>query len=82
MSVCLWSPRMKRIAMPRGLALSSLSGIWGSPVELEKRTQTGVDGLLKCGAVESFFASAEGVNVPLSISPLACAVRHVSVKGS
>ena len=51
------------------------SSLPSPPVELEKRTQTGVEGLLKCGAVESLPASAEGMNVPLSSSPLAWAVR-------
>jgi hypothetical protein len=35
------------------------------PVEFEKRTMTGVEELLKCGALESEAASAVGVNVPL-----------------
>ena len=70
-SVCLWSPRMKRSPMPRGSALPSVSGMTGIPVEFENRAHTGVLGLLKCGAIESFFASAVGVNVPLIISPFA-----------
>jgi hypothetical protein len=45
--------------------------MFGIPVEFENLTQTGVEGWLKWGAVESFFASAEGVKTPLRISPLA-----------
>ena len=51
----------------------------GIPVELEKRTQTGVEGLLKCGAVESFFASSEGVKVPTAVIPLAWAIMSLLV---
>lgn len=40
---------------------------------LLKRIVIGVDELWKCGALERAFASAVGVNVPLSICPLACA---------
>jgi hypothetical protein len=43
--------------MPRGLALPSVSGMSGIPVEVEKRVMTGVDALLKCGALESEAAS-------------------------
>ena len=75
MSVCLRSPRRNRRPMPRGLALGSVSGMLGIPVELEKRTQMGVVGLLKWGAVESFAASGEAVKVPPTIMPLACAVK-------
>ena len=71
MSVCLRSPRRKRIPIPRGSALSSVSGMFGIPVEFENLIQTGVEGWLKWGAVESFLASAEGVKTPLRISPLA-----------
>lgn len=53
------------MAIPRGSLLGSVSGMLGIPVELEKRTQIGVLGLLKCGAVVSFLTSSEGVNVPL-----------------
>lgn len=60
--------------IPLGSPLASLSGMLGMPVELENLTQTGVLGLVKWGALESFFASAEGVKVPLSNSPFACAV--------
>src|SRR5277367_2440867 len=63
------------MAMPWGLALGSLSGITGMPVELEKRTETGVDGRFKWGALLSVAASAVGVNVPFSMMPLACAGR-------
>lgn len=73
MSVCLRFPRRKRIPIPRGSALSSVSGMLGIPVLFEKRTQTGVEGWLKCGAVESLAASGVGVKTPLRISPLAWA---------
>jgi hypothetical protein len=63
------------MAIPRGSAFPSVSGILGIPVELEKRTVIGVDGLLKWGALESFAASAEGVNVPVTTIPLAWAVE-------
>jgi hypothetical protein len=52
----------------------------GSPVVLEKRTVTGVEGLLKWTAVDSFEASAEGVKTPLTNPPLACA-RVARVRG-
>ena len=71
MSVCLRFPNWKRMAIPRGSALASKSGMLGIPVELENRTQIGVDLLLKWGAVDSFLASSEGVKVPVRISPLA-----------
>ena len=60
---------------PRGSALGSLSGIAGIPVELEKRTVTGVDVRLKCGARLSDAASRVGVNLPVSMMPLAWAGR-------
>jgi hypothetical protein len=53
--------------------------MFGIPVELENRTQTGVEGLLKCGAVESFFASSEGVNVPQVVIPFAWAIVRLLV---
>ena len=56
--------------------MGSLSGMFGRPVELENRTETGVDGLLKCGALESFPASAEGVKVPLIRIPFPWAMRY------
>ena len=59
------------MAIPRGSAFSSVSEIVGSPVELEKRTKTGVDGELKCSALESSAAFADGVNVPVSKVPFA-----------
>jgi len=68
---------MKRIAIPRGSALGSVSGILGIPVEFENRTQIGVEGLLKWGAIESFPASAEGMKVPDRSSPLACAIMNL-----
>jgi hypothetical protein len=45
--------------------------MFGKPVELEKRTVTGVDAILACGARVNFTASADGVNVPEHMSPLA-----------
>lgn len=71
MSVCLRFPNWKRIAIPLGSAFGSKSGILGIPVEFENRTQTGVEGLLKWGPVESLAASAEGVKVPVRIIPFA-----------
>lgn len=61
--------------MPRGLALGSLSGSNGMPVELEKRTDTGVEGEATCGALVSVAASGAGVKVPESRMPLAWAGR-------
>ena len=71
MSVWTRSPRLNLIPRPRGLASGLVSGIWGTPVELEKRTVTEVEGLLKWGAVESSLAFGVGVKVPLSIKPRA-----------
>lgn len=65
------------MAIPRGLAFGSASGIDGSPVELENRTVMEVEALLKWGAVERFLASGDGVNLPLSSFPFACATTHV-----
>ena len=48
-----------------------MSGIVGSPVEFEKRTRIGVEGELKCSALESSAAFADGVNVPVSKVPFA-----------
>lgn len=68
-SVCrrlpLASGRWKRIAIPRGLAEASVSGIDGRPVEEEKRTVMGVDGMLKCGALDRADAVLVGVKVPV-----------------
>ena len=61
------------MAIPRGLELASVSGMLGMPVELEKRTMRGVEGLWKWGAVESEAASAVGVKVPVTSCPFACA---------
>lgn len=47
MSVWTRAPRLNRMPRPRGLAEGSVSGIWGIPVELEKRSVTGVEGWLK-----------------------------------
>jgi hypothetical protein len=40
-------------------------------VALENRTVIGVEGRLKCGAMDSNLASAEGVKVPVVMIPLA-----------
>jgi hypothetical protein len=45
------------------------------PVELENLAMTGVDGVLKCGAVESVLAIGDGVKVPWRRMPLAWAVE-------
>jgi hypothetical protein len=75
MSVCLRRPltsgRWKRMANPRGSASAVLSGMLGIPVELEKRTQTGVLAAVKCGALDSLDASAVGVKLPARSAPLA-----------
>jgi len=65
---------MKRIASPRALAFGSLSGRVGRPVLLEKRARMGVEGLWKCGAVESEAAAAVGVKVPVRRMPRAWTV--------
>lgn len=59
------------MAIPLGSASELLSGIFGSPVELEKRTQTGVLAALKCGALESLDASGDGVKLPARSVPFA-----------
>lgn len=59
------------MAIPRGSESEILSGILGIPVELEKRTQTGVLAALKCSALESLEASADGVKLPDRIIPFA-----------
>src|SRR5207249_3117412 len=62
--------------IPRGPdRCGSLSGIVGTPVESEKRTVTGVDGLPAWGARVSVAAAGDGVNVPEHINPLAWAGR-------
>lgn len=71
--LCFSASRIKRIAMPRGSACASKSGMLGIPVELEKRIQMGVEGLLKWRAVESVLASGRGMKVPVKRSPFACA---------
>jgi hypothetical protein len=38
---------VERSAMPRGLPAGSVSGIWGIPVDAEKRIVRGVEGWLK-----------------------------------
>jgi hypothetical protein len=57
--------RWKRTAMPRGLALGSVSAMVGKPVEEEKRSVREVLGRLKWGAVVSSAAAGVGVNVPV-----------------
>lgn len=79
MSVCclfpsLLSGRWKRIARPRGLALPSVSGMLGRPVEEEKRRVMGVvEGWVKCGALERVEAVGVGVKTPVRRWPLAWA---------
>ncbi len=46
------------IAKPRGLALSSVSGMFGRPVKSEKRTTTGTEDSMKSWARHSSLASA------------------------
>lgn len=69
MSVCWRLPfasgRWKRIAIPCGLELASVSGICGKPVEEEKRTVIGVDEALKCGALDMVEERPVGVKLPL-----------------
>lgn len=59
------------MAMPRGLDVGSVSGIEGRPVEEEKRTVMGVEGRLKCGALEREAAWEVGANVPVRRWPFA-----------
>lgn len=80
MSVCTCSASWNRIARPQGFALGSLSGKSGIPVELEKRTITGVDGRVMCGALLRDSASGSGVKVPVSKTPRACAGRKPGCK--
>ena len=61
--------------MPRGLALGSVSGMSGRPVELEKRIVRGVVDWLRWGAVERVAASLEGWKVPVRRRPLPWAGR-------
>lgn len=63
--------RWKRRAMPRGLALGSVSGMAGRPVEEEKRTVMGVEGEVKCGADVRLAAAGVGVKVPVRRWPFA-----------
>jgi hypothetical protein len=44
-------------------------------VEFEKRTVTGVESRVMCGARVREAASGEGVKVPVSMMPFACAGR-------
>lgn len=61
------------MARPRGWALGSVSGIWGRPVEEEKRRVRGVEGWVKCGAVVRVEARGVGVKVPVRRVPRAWA---------
>lgn len=81
MSVCLCPSSLSRnrVAIPRGFASGLVSGMFGIPVELENRTMTGVDALLKCGAEEREAASEVGVKVPFVRRPVACAVMSMLV---
>jgi hypothetical protein len=65
------------MAMPRGLALASVSAIWGKPVEEEKRMVRGVDGALKWGAEVKEEASGVGTKVPVRRWPFAWAVQDL-----
>ena len=77
MSVCRLFPplsgRWKRIARPRGLALPSVSGMLGRPVDEEKRSVMGVEGVVKCGALERVEAVGVGMKVPVRRWPFAWA---------
>lgn len=64
---CPSSLSKKRIARPRGLAFGEVSGILGRPLELEKRTRTGVTVAAKCGAFDRVAASDVEVNVPFTM---------------
>src|SRR5437660_7709478 len=73
-SYCDWIERcddLRRIAMPRGSAFGSLSGISGTPVPSENLTVTGVEACTACGARVSNAAALDGVNVPVNKMPLA-----------
>jgi len=48
-------------------------------VDEEKRARTEVEEAEKCGAAERELASGEGVNVPVSRRPFACAMRPLAV---
>ena len=62
MSVMRPPGSLKRMAMPLGLECGSPSGIWGTPVALEKRTitGTGLALLLRCSARLSSEAPGAG----------------------
>jgi hypothetical protein len=57
----------------RARTLRVVVGNLGIPAKSEKRTVTGVELRLRCGARVRNAASPEGVNVPLSSMPFACA---------
>src|ERR1700739_2549151 len=69
-SVCTWSARLNRMAIPRGLASGELSGMVGIPVELEKRTVIGVDARVMCGALVNLVAGAAGFYVSAALRAL------------
>src|SRR6266566_381472 len=60
-----------RIAMPRGTAPGSVSGILGTPLAFEKRTVTGTVLPVRCAARLSDDAPAAAVNVPVTTRPFA-----------
>lgn len=80
MSVCWRLPstsgRWNRIAIPRGLAFASVSGIFGRPVEEENRTVIGVVEAFKWGALLRADAECVGTKTPLRRCPLAWAGGH------
>src|SRR5689334_25003667 len=49
----------------------------GMPAKSESLTLTGVDARWRCGALVSELPPADGVNVPLSRMPFACAGRKL-----
>src|SRR3954471_4990174 len=64
------------MAIPRGLAFfGSLSATAGKPAESENRTVTGVASPCACGARVNELAAGDGLKVPVSMMPLACAGR-------
>lgn len=65
--------KWKRTAKPRGLALGLVSGIWGMPVEEEKRAVMGVEVALKWWAFVRVDALEVGVKVPVRRWPRAWA---------
>src|SRR6476646_12050561 len=64
------------IAIPRGLAIGSLSGILGTPLKSEKRTVILLLGPCRCVALVISLAWRSGVNSPWKITPLAYTARQ------